>query len=45
MVDNSLGKYWLERYPDKDIETSLDYYLKSGDNNLSDKPAVDIEQT
>ncbi|SFC67127.1 Methyltransferase domain-containing protein [Alkalibacterium subtropicum] len=44
MVDNSLGKYWLERYPDKDIETSLDYYLKSGDNNLGDKPAVDIEQ-
>ena len=44
MVDNSLGKYWLERYPDKDIENSLDYYLKSDDNNLSDKPVVDIEQ-
>ncbi|GEK91227.1 BREX-1 system adenine-specific DNA-methyltransferase PglX [Alkalibacterium kapii] len=44
MVDNSLGKYWLERYPDQDIESSLDYYLKSDDNNLGDKPAVDIEQ-
>ncbi|MGO1748401.1 BREX-1 system adenine-specific DNA-methyltransferase PglX, partial [Alkalibacterium gilvum] len=29
---------------DKDIENSLDYYLKSDDNNLSDKPVVDIEQ-
>lgn len=44
MVDNSLGKYWLERYPDQDIEKSLDYYLKSDDNNLGDKPVVDIEQ-
>lgn len=43
MVDNSLGKYWLERYPDNDIKSSLDYFLESGENNQRDKQTVDIE--
>lgn len=38
MVDNSLGKYWLERNPDSRLKEKLEYYIPSGydemENNL-----------
>lgn len=28
MVDNSLGRYWIERNPDSNLKDSLEYYLE-----------------
>jgi len=31
MVQNSLGRYWLEAHPNSEIEKTFDFYLKSRD--------------
>lgn len=52
MVDNSLGRLWLESHPDEEIRSSLNYYLDDAEQeeavlkqleNLKD-PHLDIEQ-
>ena len=37
MVENSVGKIWLEHHPDKRIQDSLKYYLESIDDNNNDE--------
>ncbi|APZ49476.1 hypothetical protein BW721_07190 [Jeotgalibaca sp. PTS2502] len=39
MVDNSLGRLWLEAYPDQDFEKSLTYYLEDAEQ----EPAVQAQ--
>lgn len=52
MVDNSLGRLWLESHPDEEFRSSLNYYLDDAEQeeavlkqleNLKD-PHLDIEQ-
>lgn len=52
MVDNSLGRLWLESHPDEDFRSSLNYYLDGAEQekevlkqleNLKD-PHLNIEQ-
>ncbi|GAB2318651.1 BREX-1 system adenine-specific DNA-methyltransferase PglX [Alkalibacterium sp. s-m-22] len=52
MVDNSLGRLWLESHPDEEIRSSLNYYLDDAEQeeavlkqleNIKD-PQLDIEQ-
>lgn len=33
MVDNSLGRYWIERNPDSDLKNNLKYYLDESNQN------------
>lgn len=51
MVDNSLGRLWLESHPDEDLQESLEYYLEDAEqidevkaelDNLKD-PNLDVE--
>ena len=35
MVDNSLGKYWLDHYPDSGLRSSLEYLIP--DKNISER--------
>lgn len=39
MVDNSLGRLWLESHPDKDLQEKLPYYLES-----AEQPESVVEQ-
>lgn len=39
MVDNSLGRLWLEAYPDQDFKKSLTYYLEDAEQ----EPAVQAQ--
>ncbi|ASD33154.1 BREX-1 system adenine-specific DNA-methyltransferase PglX [Lactiplantibacillus plantarum] len=47
MVDNSLGKYWLERHPNSDLKSNLDYLLPGeiqtvdSSENLEDMRLID----
>ncbi|NLS63042.1 BREX-1 system adenine-specific DNA-methyltransferase PglX [Lactiplantibacillus plantarum] len=47
MVDNSLGKYWLERHPNSDLKSNLDYLLPGeiqivdSSENLEDMRFID----
>ncbi|WMX72519.1 BREX-1 system adenine-specific DNA-methyltransferase PglX [Lactiplantibacillus plantarum] len=47
MVDNSLGKYWLERHPNSDLKSNLDYLLPGeiqtvdSSENLKDMRLID----
>lgn len=51
MVDNSLGRYWLEHHPDEQLKSSLEYYLEDTDQPNEVKaqleamqdPTIDIE--
>lgn len=51
MVDNSLGRLWLESHPDETIQSSLNYYLEDAEQPESVKaqletlkdPTMDIE--
>lgn len=52
MVDNSLGRLWLESHPDESIQSSLNYYLEDAEQpesvidrleSLKD-PTIDIEE-
>ncbi|SEI62691.1 Methyltransferase domain-containing protein [Alkalibacterium gilvum] len=51
MVDNSLGRLWLESHPDETIQSSLNYYLEDAEQPESVKaqlealkdPTLDIE--
>lgn len=51
MVDNSLGRYWLESHPDENFQQSLDYYLEDAEQSeeveaqleILKEPAVDVE--
>ncbi|WP_225744535.1 BREX-1 system adenine-specific DNA-methyltransferase PglX [Marinilactibacillus sp. Marseille-P9653] len=51
MVDNSLGRYWLENHPDDELKSNLEYYLEDAEQidevkvqleALKD-PTVDVE--
>lgn len=37
MVDNSLGKYWLERNPNSIIKNDLEYLIKEGIETVNEK--------
>ncbi len=37
MVQNSLGRYWLESHPDKELQNKFEYYLESRDPDYFDK--------
>jgi type II restriction/modification system DNA methylase subunit YeeA len=37
MVQNALGRYWLEAHHDSEIEKTFDFYLKSRDPDNEDK--------
>ncbi|MFL2132849.1 BREX-1 system adenine-specific DNA-methyltransferase PglX [Desemzia sp. FAM 24101] len=41
MVDNSLGRLWLESHPDKDLQTSLEYYLEDAEQTEEVKAELD----
>lgn len=51
MVDNSLGRYWIEHHPDEQLKSSLEYYLEDADQPNEVKaqleamqdPTIDIE--
>lgn len=51
MVDNSLGRYWLEHHPDEQLKSSLEYYLEDTDQpnevqvqlEALQDPSIDIE--
>lgn len=51
MVDNSLGRYWIEHHPDEQLKSSLEYYLEDADQPNEAKaqleamqdPTIDIE--
>lgn len=52
MVDNSLGRYWLENHPNDALKASLDYYLEDAEQTEEVKaqlealkdPTVDVEK-
>src|SRR5699024_4426469 len=52
MVDNSLGRLWLESHPDESIKQTLNYYLEDAEQpeevrkQLEDlkKPNLDVEK-
>lgn len=35
MVDNSLGKYWIERNPDTEVINNLEFYVKARDGKIN----------
>ena len=41
MVDNSLGRYWLERNPDSSIKDSLEYYLGEAEQDAETQRKLD----
>lgn len=43
MVDNSLGKYWIDSSKNNEIEESLDYYVNLSNNNLKQINPEDIK--
>lgn len=46
MVDNSLGRLWLEAYPDQDFEESLTYYLEDAEQESAVQAQLDaLKQT
>lgn len=38
MVDNSLGKYWLDHYPDSDLRSNLEYLIP--DKNITEREGM-----
>lgn len=42
MVDNSLGRYWLESHPDKTLKTELKYYLDNPEQTEEVKQQLDV---
>ena len=41
MVDNSLGRYWIERNPDSSIKDSLEYYLGEAEQDAETQRKLD----
>ncbi|MCI3028211.1 BREX-1 system adenine-specific DNA-methyltransferase PglX [Desemzia sp. C1] len=41
MVDNSLGRLWLESHPDEDLQASLEYYLEDAEQTEEVKAELD----
>lgn len=35
MVDNSLGRYWLDHYPDSELKDKLEYLIPSNSQNMN----------
>jgi len=45
MVQNSLGKYWLESHPNKDLQSKFEFYLGPREENYLEKLKDYIDKT
>lgn len=45
MVQNSLGRYWLESHPNKELQSKFEFYLESREENYLDKLIDYIDKT